>query len=214
MQFSMCPWPSAAASAFRGLSHSPCPRAAGGRRCCALWTRRSRHGTVEGLLSGSVRGSTRVIRALSPSLFIPVTPRHWDEPAQLHQHVGSASQSFVTEACRAAGRVSCMGTHEACCLAQSKCWGELLEPRFPHRKRRELELSRPLVSLSAPHSCAPASAEDSLRPGQGRRVNRSVPWGAGLGRTHPHSQHTPPKAFGGRVLFHLTVSHKTAGTTI
>ena len=92
--------------------------------------------------------------------------------------------------------------------------GELLEPHFPHWKRRGLELSHPLVSLSAPHSCAPASAEDSLRAGQGRQVSRSVPWGAGLVRTHPPTNTPPTKAFGGGVLFHLTVSHKTAGTTI
>lgn len=44
---------------------------------------------VTGLLSGSVSGSTRVIRALFPSRFIPVTPRPWEEPAQLHQQVSS-----------------------------------------------------------------------------------------------------------------------------
>lgn len=119
----MYPWPSTAVSALKGLSHIPCLRAVGGRCCCTLWTRKLRHGAVKGLLSGLVRGSTRVIRALFPSLFIPFTPRHWDEPAQLHQHVSSVSQTFVTEAYRAAGRVRYMGTHEACCLAQSKCWG-------------------------------------------------------------------------------------------
>lgn len=44
---------------------------------------------VTGLLSGSVSGSTRVIRALFPSRFIPVTPRPWEEPAELHQQVSS-----------------------------------------------------------------------------------------------------------------------------
>lgn len=77
--------------------------------------------------SGLLSGSTDGMRAFFPSsVFIPVAPRHWDEPVRLHRQTRSMSQALVTEAVTtvltywAVVRVRCVATCEARCLAQSK----------------------------------------------------------------------------------------------
>lgn len=124
------PWSSAAVSALKGSHLIPASELwqVDAVLDCGLWMRRPRHGAGRAMLrSRLLSGSTGGMRAFFPSsVFIPVAPRHWDEPVRLHQQTSSTSQALVTEAVTtvltywAVVRVRCVATCEARCLAQSK----------------------------------------------------------------------------------------------